>query len=191
MKKPPLSKEEKDKRAFKKTNRIGRPPKLTDELQDKIVNAIRAGCYVETAVAMNDISKSTFYEWCKMKAKRYRSFSNAVDKAMAEAEARDILVIDREAQGREREYKKDKQGNLILDETGRPILTREAIPPNWRAAAWRLERKHSERWGRRDRIKLYSPKNPGEEGTEDDFDSNKSLNAKLVDIIAKHNGVEE
>lgn len=122
-------------RSFIKPN--GRPPEITDELTEKICKAIVAGCYAETACQLEGISKSTFYKWCKRgNAKNpkksdqiYIRFVNAVQKALAQSETRDILVLDKAAQ----------QGN-------------------WNAAAWRLQRKHPQRWGSKDSLHLVDKK---------------------------------
>jgi hypothetical protein len=111
----------------------GRPTKLTQELQSQIVAAIQHGCYVETAAQMVGVAKQTFYDWLKKGARaadtkgkltaaerRHLEFSDAVKRAMAQSEFRDIHVIDQAAQ----------QGQ-------------------WQAAAWKLERKHHARWGRK------------------------------------------
>jgi len=104
----------------------GAPTKLTPELQTKIVAFIRAGGYVETAAAAAGINKSTFYDWLKrgaaQKAGPYREFSDAVEKAAAESEMADVARINKAAQ--------------------------DGV---WQAAAWRLERKFPERWGRKER----------------------------------------
>ena len=107
----------------------GRPTgsnKLTPELQQKIVDAIRMGNYIETAAAFSGISKDTLYRWLRQgrEAKRgkFRNFSDAVEKALAESEMRDVAVIA------------------------------TAAKENWQAAAWRLERKFPERWGRRQKV---------------------------------------
>lgn len=104
----------------------GRPIKLTPEVQEKILNAIRLGNYIETAAAHAGISKDTLYRWLKLGARYnkppYREFSDAVQKALADAEARDVAII----------Y--------------------EAAKEQWQASAWRLERKFPARWGRRDRM---------------------------------------
>lgn len=101
----------------------GRPEKLTPELQQKIVDAIRMGAYIETAAAYAGINKSTLYDWMKRGARaksgKYKEFSNAIEKALAESEMRDLAVIAKASQ------------------------------ENWQAAAWRLERKFPDRWGRR------------------------------------------
>src|SRR5688572_8306482 len=94
---------------------IGRPSLLTPAVTRVIVKVIKAGNYVETAVAAAGISKETFYDWLKKGGKEasgpHRDFSDAVEKAKAEAEMRDVAIIDKAA----------KSGQ-------------------WQAAAWRLER---------------------------------------------------
>lgn len=140
--------------AFKKGR--GRPSKLTEELSKSICNAIIVGNYVETAAALFDISKVTLYKWLKrgnrQKSGIYRDFVNAVQRAMAQAEARDLQVIDRVAAGTREKTGPDGQPQLVK------------VEPNWKAAAWRLERKHSERWGRREQVQAVAPEERGTDG---------------------------
>lgn len=116
---------------------MGRPSKISNEIKHKIITAIRAGNYIETASAYAGISKSTLYDWLrrgereKQRAEenpRYKirkseqpfvDFSDAVEKALAEAEVRDVAIIGK------------------------------ASEEQWQAAAWRLERKFPDRWGRK------------------------------------------
>lgn len=104
----------------------GRPTKLTLEVQEKIVSAITAGNYIETASAYAGINKTTLYKWLKRggraKSGIYFSFSNAVEKALADAEVLDVARIAKAAE------------------------------TYWQAAAWRLERKFPQKWGRKDRL---------------------------------------
>jgi transposase len=118
----------------------GRPTKLTQDIQDKITLCIRGGNYAETAAAYAGIHKSTFYDWLKRgereiqrllndpKAKPRKAeasfveFSDAVEKAMTEAEMRDVAVI---------------------------MAARD-----WKAAAWHLERRQPQKWGRSDKLQL-------------------------------------
>jgi transposase len=108
----------------------GSIPMLTEKLIVELSSFIAHGCYVETAVALCGISKQTFYRWLKDSQKEDASdlllkLSDAVKKAAAESEVRDLAVIDKAAQ--------------------------EGV---WQAAAWRLERKHPERWGRQSKVQL-------------------------------------
>ncbi len=106
---------------------MARKGKLTAEVEDKLLRALRLGCYVETAASLVGISRDTFYDWMKKGAKGvvpYAAFAKKVDEAMAESEARDL--------------------NTIL----------KAAATNWTAAAWRLERRFPEKYGRHDRTKI-------------------------------------
>lgn len=118
----------------------GRPTKLTAKLREAICQSLRVGNYVETAAAANGISKDTLYRWLKRgarekqrldkskkarpkKAERpYVLFSDAVKKAEAIAETRDVA-------------------NIGL-----------ASKDQWQASAWRLERKYPKRWGRKQQL---------------------------------------
>ncbi len=105
--------------------------KLTDPLQLQLVNAIRAGAYLEEAARAYGIAPSTFHSWRQRgnealakgsQAAReapYAAFSLAIDRALAEAEVQAVGVI------------------------------RAAFKDDWRSAAWYLERRHPDRWRKR------------------------------------------
>jgi transposase len=158
-----------------KKNPQGRPIILTDELTQKICAAIQRGAHIETAVALCGIHKQTFYDWLKRGKKEpgsiFERFTDAVNKAIAEGEMRDIMNIDQAAMGRKATYLKDAQGKLILDGNGNPILESSALAPTWTASAWRLERKFPDRWGRKDRMELSGsgggPIETSQESTEE------------------------
>lgn len=97
--------------------RPGRPTKLTDKRAALILDALRAGNYLETAAAAAGVHRDTLNEW----RHKFPDFSDAVEKARAEAEVGHVGVI------------------------------RRAAVETWQAAAWWLERSFPERWGRRDR----------------------------------------
>jgi ABC-type cobalamin/Fe3+-siderophores transport system ATPase subunit len=104
----------------------GRPTKLTPQTQARIVQAIVGGNDITVAAAYAGIGKTTFYEWLergrKAKTGPFAAFADAIQKAQADAETRNVALIAKAAQ----------------DGT-------------WTAAAWWLERKHPERWGRKER----------------------------------------
>ncbi len=135
-----------DKKAPRFRRGYGRPSKLTKETAERILSFVRLGSYVETAAAAAGISKQTFYDWLKQAAalrarierakangepaqeltaheRRLMAFPDAVEKAAAEGELGDIATI------------------------------KQASSNNWQAAAWRLERKSPDRWGRRDTVR--------------------------------------
>ena len=111
---------------------MGRNTKLTAEVQSAIVAALRAGNYQETAAAYAGISEATFYAWLERGRNEpqsiYSEFLEAVERAKAAAEVRDIALIDKAAQD-----------------------------GSWQAAAWKLERKYPNRWGRINRTEISGP----------------------------------
>jgi transposase len=139
---------------------VGRPTKLTQELQDEIVQWLKAGNYVETVCHLVGINKSTFYDWLKQGARAKRSsnrmyqFSNAVKKAMAFSESADLALIQK-----------------------------ASISGTWQASAWRLERRYPQRWGRKDvigQVDLSSTEN--ESSTPGKIDLNALSSDKLEQI---------
>lgn len=94
--------------------------KLTPETRDRILALIKAGNYRETACAAVGIRSDTLRDWLKRGAREegtiYADFSDLMDQAEAEAEARDVALIGKAGQ------------------------------EDWRALAWRLERRGKERW---------------------------------------------
>lgn len=115
-------------------SRGGRPTLLTDAVQEKIEQAMRAGNYLETAAAFAGISARLVRMWLARGAAAQRRdeqglgvapedqgflrFFQAVEEARAMGEVRDVARI---VQAGERD---------------------------WRAAAWRLQHRHPDRWGR-------------------------------------------
>lgn len=110
-------------RKINKMPKIGRPTKLTKQMREEVVKLVKVGNYVETACAVVGISKNTYYDWLKKareskRRNKYTIFRDEVEKAQAWSEARDVALISRHAE------------------------------TNWRPAAWKLERKHPDRWGK-------------------------------------------
>ena len=119
----------------------GRPTKFTPERTERLLEAIRAGNYRITACQYAGIAKQTLRNWIAIAQgpdapPEYIDFLAALEKAEADAEAYDLALIRNAARGEK-------------DETGE-----YTVKPQWQAAAWRLERKNPERWGRRDATKI-------------------------------------
>lgn len=100
-----------------------RPSKFTPELGEKVVTALRAGCYAETAAAYAGISKNTLYRW--------------------------LREGERAKSGEKHEWKLHYDRALIESELVALGRIRKAAERNWQAAAWYLERRKPHEWGRR------------------------------------------
>jgi hypothetical protein len=96
---------------------MGRPIKLTDELEQTICNAIVDGATYAAASEAAGIAYSTFNEWMKDERPRFLKFSEAV--RQANARARTELIRQIKQHGRK----------------------------DWRALAWILERRFKDEYG--------------------------------------------
>ncbi len=79
--------------AVEKARKMGRPTKRTPEVEAKIIEAIRGGNYIETAVRYAGVSLSAFYEW----QAEFVDFAEAIKRARAEAETRNVTIIQQAA----------------------------------------------------------------------------------------------
>ena len=128
-------------------------PKLTNDLILQLSAILRRGAYIETAVVFCGISKDSFYRWMREAEESTPGtllwkLSEAVEVAKAEANLRDLMIIDRAAKGIPREYLLDGNGNFVLDELGQAIVKSYYVTPDWKAAAWKLERSQPKKWGK-------------------------------------------
>ena len=102
---------------------MGRPPKLSASIQERIVSGIRSGNYAVQAAAAAGVHRSTYYRWLERgkeaSSGKYRDFFEAVERANGEAEVSMVAII------------------------------RKAAIDKWLAAAWLLERRFPQRWARR------------------------------------------
>ena len=104
--------------------------KLTPTVIENITAALRAGNYIETACQYAGISAATYYRWLTEADQPdatdlHRDLREAVEKARADAEVRNVQLIQQAAQG-----------------------------GTWQAAAWWLERSHPKKWGRQQKVEL-------------------------------------
>lgn len=106
----------------------GRPPRsISPEHQEAIFQAVREGVPPDAAAGVLGISKRTLYRWLEFGKREdaeepYASFAEGVDQALATWETRDISLIGKAAE------------------------------TQWQAAAWRLERRLVQKYGRRTRV---------------------------------------
>ncbi len=101
---------------------MARPSKLTPEMQDRILRAVRAGNYADAAARECGIAPSTYYRWLARGAAEkhgvHRDFADAIRQSEAEAEVHAVAIL------------------------------RRAMNEDWRAAMAYLERRHPSRWRR-------------------------------------------
>ena len=110
---------------------MARRTKLTPETKEDIVKALRAGNSRRDSALYAGISETTFYSWMARGREGeplYSEFLEAVEKAEAQSVVRNVAIIQRAA-----------------EET-------------WQAAAWWLERKRPDDWGRRQRMDIGADK---------------------------------
>jgi transposase-like protein len=125
----------------KPKKRTGRRTILDEAKQKLIVDALTAGNYIETAAKIAGVAPASIYSWLDKgrtasdliqaghdideNDRIYMEFAEAVEKARAQAEARNLLLIQQAAQS-----------------------------GTWQAAAWYLERSFPKRWGRKDKLEM-------------------------------------
>lgn len=108
----------------------GQPTKLTQAVQETILEALRSGHYQKVAAAMAGVSEEALMEWVRRgegrsdrsSAPLYVQFAKEYRRAIAESEQQ--------------------------------LLKKIVIDPDWRSAAWLLERRFSERWANTQRVQI-------------------------------------
>lgn len=107
---------------------VGQPTKFTKETREKILAFVRIGNYVGTACQAAGITTSTLHNWRKLaeadELPEYILFFEQLAAAEAFAEAEHVANI--------------------------ALMSKES----WTASAWYLERKHNDRWGKKDKTEL-------------------------------------
>lgn len=116
----------------------GRPTRLNADLQERICEGVRLGLPYAMAAAAAGVPERTFY-WWKQRGEEdegsiYGRFLQALKTAEAEG-ARNLLGMIRGAALGSRDGKRRPTGQ-------------------WQAAAWILERRHPELFGRRQAIEV-------------------------------------
>jgi Homeodomain-like domain len=102
--------------------RAGRRDSLAQGVEQQLLAALRTGATIGEAAAAAGISRSTVHRWVARgegQDGRFQNFAEAVAQARAEAKVGAIAAV------------------------------RRAMPEDWRAAAFYLERTDPEQWGRR------------------------------------------
>lgn len=132
------------------TKKIGRPTKLTLELQEKICGLIAQGNYINVSCQICGISDDAYNAWLKRGEKGeepFKGFAVAIKRAEVDAEAERIARIEQAGKGgavTRRRIETRRDGTEVVDE--------QYTAPAWQADMTLLERRHPERWGRRVKV---------------------------------------
>jgi transposase len=135
--------------------RIGRKTKLTPKLMERICDSISKGNYISTACQAIGIHKATYYNWLEQGE---RDTNAGIDSVFA-----DFLQHVRKAEA--------ENEQVIVN------MVRDAAPKNWIAAMTVLERRHPERWGRRERHQV-------------DVNETRKINITRVTVVVPNQGEE-
>lgn len=186
----------------------GRPAiiDIDKDIINRIASVIRMGQFVTTACAVNGITDATLRRWLHLGREApeslYGELFRIISQAIAEADVRDLSVIDLHAFGRQKQFLmrpvKDIMGQVqidentgkpimepVLDKDGMPIQTADEVKSNWQAAAWKLERRAFKKWGRYDGEQIDDPLKVEKQTTQEkEVISKVQYDAKLKEFKA-------
>lgn len=153
---------------------------LTDELIDAFIANVKSVFYAKWAIQDLGFSERVLYKWLergekelarmeaagKKKPKASERIYVRLVREMAKAKAANVkahaINIQRHGLGQAAQYHLDKDGNVIRDASGNPILAQPAIAPDWKASARYLEAVAHSEFGRKIRQELTTPEDgPG------------------------------
>ena len=114
----------------------------TPELEARFLQALDSGCFIETAAAYAGITKRTYYERLKRGARELARLEQNPRSKPDPAREADVKFHQQVARA------------LAACEVRSVALIGEAAKVQWQAAAWFLERKFPDRWGKRDYVTI-------------------------------------
>lgn len=158
---------------------MARPRKLNDKRQTALIKLIKTGVSIADACAHVGIAQSTYYDWMargEAGDEGFTEFSEAISRARVDAKITAIGTIRTamspftQKSTKTQTYTeirevKDKSGNLILDEDGKPVTyeykevtvtkTVTVMQGDLKAALEYLRRRYPDEWGDRLRVDTW------------------------------------
>lgn len=157
---------------------VGQPSKLTRERADALADLLRKGNYRERAAQAVGVHRTTFYGW--------------LERAELEAQT----LADPDTPAAERARLGDSDYLYLLDvvtraeaeaETSAVETIRKHFPVDWRSAAWYLERRHPDKWRRRDSVSLEDAPVSPERDVEPDTEATRR---EIAEVLAEAGAVQ-
>lgn len=163
----------------------GRPNSLfTEEAKAKIISGIRVGMTFKDAALNAGVSEATYHNWMRQGRegkKPYVEFYEACEKAIQEAKAYHLRMVNKHAEGGIENVKKtverDSEGKIV-----KTIEVTEKSAPNLKASLWILERRFPEEFGPRQRVDV---------GNKDENPFQVSLFGQAVIPGSDDSGIED
>jgi hypothetical protein len=120
---------------------VARPTKLSPDTQERIEHALQLGATFELAAQYGGIAYNTFNEWRKRgEAELARRDNPRVKPGTKRWEAEQPFVEF---------YEATKKAEALAAIGWLAKIEKAANDGNWQAAAWKLERRYPERYGRK------------------------------------------
>ncbi|MEV0487334.1 hypothetical protein AB0I69_42880 [Streptomyces sp. NPDC050508] len=153
------------RRKVRRSDTPARARLLTPDVEARLIEASRAGLAIDLAAVHAGISRATFLRWMAYGRTEavdrsagnspdpeldvFVEFFEKVERARSAAALSAALDIRRASRGGivTTHRKFDPHSGKVLEET---ITT----PPDWRAAAWYLERQHRKQYGKEDHLEV-------------------------------------
>lgn len=137
---------------------LGRPPKLTEAVRDRFLDAIRNGNTIKNACAYAGITQTTFYHWQEYartgrqagRRAEIAQFLDSYRRAEAEVLSESVMRVRKAGSGEVVTHRVTTTRKRP-DGTDEIVVTETLMAGEWRADAWFLERRNPREWGRRDR----------------------------------------
>jgi hypothetical protein len=120
----------------------GRPPLLTDELRDRVVQVVTAGNYLKTAAQFAGVGQSTLMGWLARGRAAAAQVQQGYD--VEAEELRYLTFLEAVTQAE------------TVAEVSAVTHWRRAFPEDWRAARDYLARKRPEQWAAKTTIAISS-----------------------------------
>ena len=139
----------------------GRPTDLTPEVIEDVRRLLPTVMYLETVADYIGVTRQAIRGWLKRGAKEIKRVRRKPGRRILVAEA---LYV---------EFFHAVKKALAAGEIGDAGTIKKASADQWQAAAWRLERRFPDRWGRKDRHEV---------------EHSGSITTEIVEVLADGDG---